>query len=382
MSVFDTLQKWQGELPPSTYLSRRAWCEVKYTPKGETEEKDISEELMKYLLSVDYTNNMTDQVDDVSLTLEDRAELWANDWYPAPGAKVKITFFVLGRKSVTDGVETFEVGTYEVDQIELQGMPTTVEVKAVSAEAESTLRGEKKNRTWENITVKAVAEDIAKQNNLTVAWHCQDNPTLDHTEQSDESDLEFLKKVVKDAGFCLKIETQRVIIFDEQEQEKGEPAIIFYHPGTKDQQQQDEQQTGGDKKKEVDSFFSYRITAKTRDVYSSCHVRYKDGKKGAVIEGTFKAPNRDKGKTLEVNEQVKDTAEAERLAKKRLREKNKEELTANFSLYGDFIYAAGMLVELKNFGKASGKYIITKVQHAISGGYTCSIDMRRCLDGY
>ena len=55
MSVFDTLQKWQGELPPSTYLSRRAWCEVKYTPKGETEEKDISEELMKYLLSVDYT---------------------------------------------------------------------------------------------------------------------------------------------------------------------------------------------------------------------------------------------------------------------------------------------------------------------------------------
>ena len=51
---------------------------------------------------------MTDQVDDVSLTLEDRAELWANDWYPAPGAKVKITFFVLGRESVTDGVETFE----------------------------------------------------------------------------------------------------------------------------------------------------------------------------------------------------------------------------------------------------------------------------------
>ena len=47
MSVFDTLQKWQGELPPSTYLSRRAWCEVKYTPKGETEEKDISEELIQ-----------------------------------------------------------------------------------------------------------------------------------------------------------------------------------------------------------------------------------------------------------------------------------------------------------------------------------------------
>lgn len=382
MSMLDTLQKWQTTLAVGTLLSRRAWASVSYTPKGSTETTDISEDLMQYLLSIDYNDNMMDQVDDITLTLEDKAQLWQNQWFPEPGSKIDLTIYTINKESLDDGVKQLHVGVFEVDQIDVNGMPSTVEIKAVSADSSGSLRGEKKNRTWENISVWKCASDIASENGLQLAWYCDDNPNLDHTEQSDESDLEFLRKVVKDAGFCLKVDAKRIIIFDEQKQEEGDALIYFVRPGTYLRADALQTEKQGPVPKQVDTFTSYRMTSKTRDTYQACHVRYKNGKEGEVIEATYTAPDGTQGQTLEVNEQVHDTAEAERLAKKKLREKNKEAVTCSFGLYGDFIYAAGALIQLKNFGKFDGKYIVTKVNHHLGSGYTCSLDMRRCLHGY
>lgn len=44
----DPLPGWLAEIPRGTELSRRAWVEVKYTPAGSTEEKDISEDISKF----------------------------------------------------------------------------------------------------------------------------------------------------------------------------------------------------------------------------------------------------------------------------------------------------------------------------------------------
>ena len=90
-------------------------------------------------------------------------------------------------------------------------------------------------------------------------------------------------------------------------------------------------------------------------------MKYKKGKEKAVIEATFVDPSKKEGQTLDVSEQCETVAEAERLARKKLREKNKEEVTAAFNLTGDTIYAAGQLVQLQHFGVFDGKYIITRV---------------------
>ena len=54
------LDDWLKELPEKAELSRRAWLEIKYTPAGEDEEKDISEDVSKYLISMSYTDNLSD----------------------------------------------------------------------------------------------------------------------------------------------------------------------------------------------------------------------------------------------------------------------------------------------------------------------------------
>lgn len=70
------LNEWKKELTPGTFLGRRAYAQILYTPAGETESKDISEDMMKYLLSIEVTDNLSGQVDDMTVTLEDRAQLW------------------------------------------------------------------------------------------------------------------------------------------------------------------------------------------------------------------------------------------------------------------------------------------------------------------
>ena len=84
-----------------------------------------------------------------------------------------------------------------------------------------------------------------------------------------------------------------------------------------------------------------------------------------------------------MHQQVSSQAEADRLAKKKLREKNCEEFTGSFSSDGNMGLCAGETIEMLGFGNFSGKYIITQAKHDISSsGFTSSVEIRKCLDGY
>ena len=111
-------------------------------------------------------------------------------------------------------------------------------------------------------------------------------------------------------------------------------------------------------------------------------MSHKDGKDKALIEATFTDPNKKIGKTLIVHTQVKDIAEAMKVAKKELRKNNESEVKASLSLRGNFDLVAGVTCQVEGFGYFDGKYIITKVGHIISGAYSCGVDIRRCLEGY
>ena len=87
---------------------------------------------------------------------------------------------------------------------------------------------------------------------------------------------------------------------------------------------------------------------------------------------------------LEINEKVSSTEEAQKLAKKRLRQKNKNEFKASFNLSGDTRLVAGVTVETSGYGAFDGKYIIETATHTISksGGYKTDISLRKVLEGY
>lgn len=360
------------------HLGRRAWLQVTY------DNKDISEALTEYLISASYTDNLSGQVDDVSLTLEDKAGLWQSDWMPSKGATLDVTLCTYNWVGLYDGEADVHLGRFEVDEIELSSAPDVVTIKAVAITVSdnSTLRSTMRSKTWENISVWKAANDIAWENGMKLYWDCDDNPSIDKLEQNDESDLDVLKKICDDAGFALKVTTDTIIVFDEAKYEAADPVIEIYHPDT--QKIIDIADSDGDKTIErILHSTGYSFTSKIRDVYRKCHVKYAQDKDKSVIESTFVDPNKEDGATLEIHQQVSTQAEADRLAKKKLREKNSEECTGSFSSEGQPFLCAGETVEMLGFGAFSGKYIITQAKHDLSSsGYTTSINVRRCLVGY
>lgn len=385
MAVLQSLQKKITKLKEQAtagllaqeHIGRRAWLIVTYNGK------DISESLAQYVLSFSYTDNLTGQVDDISITLEDRAELWEADWMPERGATLDITICTYNWSDLYSEEQDLQLGKFEIDELEVSSAPNVVTIKAVaiSISDDSTLRSTLRSHTWENISVQKAANDIAWQNGMKLQWYCDDNPNIDKLEQNDESDLDVLQKICDDAGFALKVTTDTIIIFDVGKFEKEDVYAEYYHPGTTLLNIVENQS----KPVQTDALLNYSFKAKIRDVYKKCHVKYAKDKDKSVIESTFVAPDKKEkeGATLEVHQQVSSQAEADRLAKKKLREKNCEEFTGSFSSDGNMGLCAGETIEMLGFGNFSGKYIITQAKHDISSsGFTSSVEIRKCLDGY
>lgn len=334
---------------------------------------DITTYISPYLKSLSYQDHLSGQADDLQLTLMDIDGLWQSTWMPDKGATLDVTLSSSSWRSAGETGQKLHVGAFEIDEITTSGYPSEVQIKAVSVPDDNTLRGEDHTRSWEKAELKTIATDIASNASLELFYDTEDNPVIERAEQTEQSDLSFLMSLCGDHGLALKIADKQVTIFDEAAYEAEDAVITLVKPGTSYTQATDMIY--------ITDITSYSLGSKLRDIYAACHVSYQEGKDNAVIDCTFTAEGKT-GKTLQVREQVTSTADALRLAKKRLRDKNKDEITGSFTLPGSFYLVAGINVMLQGFGAFDGKYIIHEATHNVGGGYTTNISIRRCLDGY
>lgn len=260
-----------------------------------------------------------------------------------------------------------DCGVFQVDSVDGSGPPAKVNIKAGSIPYTSTIRTQKKTKAWEKISLSAIANEIARKNNIKCMFESKFDPFYNRKEQVQESDIVFLQRLCKNAGISLKVTAKIIVLFDAAEYEKkdtirtiksGSSDVLRYSLGT-----------------------SFHDTA-----YSSCRVKYTDPATKQTFEATFKAPDADtngSGQVLEINEKVSSNAEAKILAEKRLREKNGQEYNASFNLVGDVRLVAGVTVKVAGYGAFDGKYIIENASHSVSSsGYKTNIKLRRVLEGY
>ncbi|WP_425057613.1 hypothetical protein SCACP_21300 [Sporomusa carbonis] len=337
-------------------LSRRANLEILY------DNKNISTYLAKYLDTFSYTDHASGKADDLQITLEDRAGLWRGDWLPDKGAVLKAAlvtenFYEEGK------TEKLPLGIFEVDEIESTGPPSRVTVKAVSVPVSTSLRGEEKTRAWEKTRLYLIAQDIAAGAGLEVFYDTEEDISYDRVDQTQQSDLSFLLKLCEDAGLSLKVTDKQIVIFDDAAYEKLEPVMTI--------------------KKDVALVKNYSFQSSTRELYSSCRIDYHSPKNRKSFSYTYTPPKAlPTGKVLVINERVTTLAEAQRLAKKRLRQKNKDEIKASFTLMGDLKLVAGVTVRVEGYGIFDGKYFVSEASHQAGSAYTVKIDLRKVLEGY
>lgn len=102
-------------------------------------------------------------------------------------------------------------GEYTIDEVEHTGTPDTIRIRGRSADMRDALP-EKRTRSWDNTRIGAIIEAIAARHDLTpVIADRLAAIAIDHIDQTDESDLNFITRLGDRYDAIATVKAQRLL---------------------------------------------------------------------------------------------------------------------------------------------------------------------------
>lgn len=356
--------------------TRRATIELEY------EGTNITKEISLDLKSFSYTDNASGSADDVSIELKDETGKWISSWAPTKGDIIRPKIVTHNWRFDGDS-QSLDCGIFLVDDIGYSGRPRVVNIGAISSPSNTDFMTTNKSRTWENASVKKIAQTTAGNAGLNVFFDSKTNPVIDFIEQSEEPDVSFLFELCQKNGLAMKLYNNRplfrlsgaeyisIVIFNEAEYEAKAPVATLTENG---------REINGTKTIGMKSWSAK--TSFTDTGYDGCKVQYTDPDNGELRTHTFKISGRAGEKIYIVNEECDSLARAQRLAKSKLRELNKNEFALSISIIGNLGLFAAQTVKVMDLGIFDGKYYIDKISRSVGSGFEAGLELHRCLEGY
>lgn len=315
---------------------------------------DITNDIAPYIISFTYNDNRSGEADSITVELEDTQAKFIGDWFPKRNSVMEASIRVKDWKSSGD-TNVLKCGIFEIDEIEAsQG---TVSIKGVSSPVTYAGRRESVTKTWEKMQLKNIAQDIADKSGLLLNYTAAENPEFGRIDQTQESNLQFLTRLTHRSGLAIKIVDGKISIYNEIDAEKESASLTISRT---------------DKTVRGWSFKTQSV-----NTYKSCEVSYFDPNTKALIEADAAEPDdMPSGQALKINTRVENKAEAEALAKSKLREANKREVTGSLDLIGDVRLLDGIVIQVEGFGTFDGKYRVVTSAHSVSSsGYTTHVEL-------
>lgn len=316
-------------------------------------QRDITADLTPFKVDVSYIDNLDgDDADSVELSLEDVDGRWMEAWYPSKGDQINLRIGYQGQPLA-------DCGNFEIDEIEIDGPPSQVKIKALAAGVTKALRT-RQGKAYENTTLAALVRNVAARHKLTVVGTIEPIP-IQRVTQLHEEDLKFLKRVAKEYGYAFNVRGSKLTFYPLDEL-RAAASVVTLRPT--------------DLKK-------YNFRDKVKDTPKSARVAYHDPKSKKVVAydmdsdgGVVSKPSAD---TLKLNARVESHAQAKAKTKAALARAGDEATTATLDLIGNPKLVAGINIELAGFGKLSGRYQIANSRHDLKrdSGYEMSVEVRR-----
>lgn len=162
-----------------------------------------------------------------------------------------------------------KMGKFMVDEIELSGPPTQISITARSSDTfEKSNLGSivsPKSRSWHDISFSAMVAIIAKENKLSPLVSPRlEGIIVDHIDQTEESDLAFLNRVVQTVDSYVKPADGKLIVA---------PIGTAISP-------QKEERLMPTTELDATNIHSWRIRIAERNKINSVEVKYHDKKRG------------------------------------------------------------------------------------------------------
>lgn len=251
-----------------------------------------------------------------------------------------------------DGVPFFPCGTFKVDGSKRINNKVLV-IRATGADFSSKLK-EKKSATFKDTSIKDIISLKAKAHSLK--FKCDFDVKIKHLTQTNQSDLDFLKKLSDEYNGLFSIKNQTLIFIKKNKKgETNKDLPVFSFDAT--------------------TLSSLTIDETSKKEFKSCECKYHDHKTNKEIKVSV-----GEGKPiLNFTGSFKDKLEAKIKAEARLDKENQGIIKGSFSAEGVTIYAgANLLLYNTIHAEDDGHYSIKTVKHKMtSSGWVIDVEFER-----
>ena len=312
-------------------------------------DKDITSMIADRLVELSIIDEAGVKSDRLTLELDDRDQLFA---LPAKDAELRVSIGYEGSPLV-------EVGVYVVDEIEVTGGPATLTIRACATNFNGAISAQKE-RSWHGTTLGDIARKIASEHSLEpVITKAAGAIKVKHVDQN-ESDIQFLTRLATQNNCVVKTPEKKLVLAERGRSKaaSGQPLpVITIEPS---------------------QGASWSMTTTGRGTYAAVKAYWHDKGKAKRTAVTAGATDK-KARTLSLTQTYASEAEAKEAAQSKLEALEKGESTLQVKdIPGNPNIFAEQPVVAQGFRSGvDGNWVVTKVEHKISGGgggFTTNVD--------
>nr|DAQ46075.1 MAG TPA: tail protein [Caudoviricetes sp.] len=258
---------------------------------------DISDEIAHSISSLNYTDNSKNAIDDLEIELENLDYRWLKEWYPDEDAQMLVGI----HEELETETNFLDLGTFYVDEPTFEDHKLTL--KCLALPLDQNIRDQKNSVAWEKVTLKELVMQIANKHEMNAELYAE-NVFFERLDQSKETDLAFINRVVKEIGLNMKVSDDKIIIFDDEEMEKNDTIEVF---NIKDYR-----------------IRSFSLKKKNKEIYDKVEVSYYDPDKKKVVKEIITKEELDKRNQVTTEEKESKNKNNKKDNKKSQKKTNKK----------------------------------------------------------
>ena len=310
----------------------------------------LGDKIEQQASALSYTDVASGQSDSVSITLFDIEKEWMGKYMPQKGASLGVKL-QLTNWNQEEKKETFNCGTFVLDDISFSGRPLSCVLGGVSVPAMDDFKSLKRTKTWEKTTIKNIASEIAKRAGVSLNYS-GGSIQIAEIEQNKQTDSAFLYSLCEKYGLAMKVYNNKIVIF----------SIITY-----------ESKKAVQTLNETD-MISWDYNTTVDGTYTGIKLSYTDPDSDKTIDVTIGS----KGRMYEMNTQASSKYDAELQAIAAVNLANRKIETMDITIRANPKIVASHCVTVKGLGKIDGKYYVDKIVHSIGrSGYQMKLTLHK-----
>lgn len=316
-------------------------------------QKDITTDVSADVLSIDYTDKVRGETDEVSISMQDKFGLWRNAWYPDKGSTLQLF--------IRKNLQQLDCGLFQIDQTEYQKSVdgTIFTLKGIAAGITKKMRT-KNTYAHQDKSLREIANTVASNLGLTLDGTIQDI-RIHRVNQYRETDLSFLNRIAGDYGYIFSVRGDKLIFTYYKDIETREASFII----------------------NASDLLACSFRDTTFSSYKKSRVRHHNSQSKELVEyevtETDPALDSDREDDNEMYDRAENKQQAEAKCTYGLYKNNSKAMMADITIPGNLLCVSGNNVEIRGWGKYSGVFHIIESTHNINrdSSYQCSAQIKR-----